>query len=370
MSATGRSFLELIRYAAQQGAGVGQGTLTDWNPLSVVRTLTEGFAVLGERQGENLAVGLANGIDRATYRSFGFTVIAAEAATGHATFTRLATAQAATVPAGTRLGVPNSTKVYATLDTATFASGVATATVRVRAVEAGAFGNTSAGTVTRIFTLGSGYAVTNALPIVGGTDAESDEARKVRFADFIQSIHRGTSDAVAHGARTAALYDGGGAVVEAVLSAQVADGYATGRCYLWNGARTGATASTALVARAQQIIDGYTDPATGAPVPGYKAAGVAIQAVPATVLPVNVAVSLYLKEGWPFNTVSAGVTQAVAGVFSRLGVGTPRLRLNDLRQAIGTVQGVIDQDFTTPTADVVGGDGVVIVLGTLALTQQ
>jgi hypothetical protein len=320
-----RTFAELVRYMAQQGTGLF-AEATDWNVGSVQRTLSEGVAVVGERLSENLTIGLAEGIERGTYRSFDFPVLPASRATGVITASRSVTTTSVTLPAGTRVAVPNSTKVYQTLDSITLGIGVASATGRIQAVDLGSFYNAPALAVTQLLSGGGGLAVSNAAAIDGGEDEETDEARKARFKDFIQTLHRGTADAIAHGVRGAQLLDGGGSVTEQVVSAQVADGYAVASCYVWNG--TSPSASVDLLARAQEIIDGYTDGVTGALVPGYKAAGVAVTARAATLQPQAVSVVVYTGTGFTFNMVRAGVERAIRDVFDRLQVGTTRLRLN------------------------------------------
>lgn len=363
----GRTTQEIVRYMAQEAAGDGQA-VTDVNPLSVFRTLMESFAVEGERLEENFVVGLAEGVERSTYRSFDFPVLAATRASGVLRVTRTVTAAALTVPAGTRALVPNSTKVYQTLDAIVLGIGVATGTGRIQAIDPGLFANTPASTVTQLVSGQGALVVTNEAAVGGGADEENDEQRKLRFKDYVAAIHRGTPDAVATGARSAALYDGGGNVTERVRSAQVTDGYAIATCYVYNG-DPATVASSDLLARAQQIIDGYTDGMTGALVAGYKAAGVAIAVRAATVRPQAVSAILYLATGWTFNMVQAGVEAAIRAVFAQLAVGSALLRLNDLRQAIGSVPGVIDHGFVIPVADVAGGDGIIIALSSLALAQ-
>jgi hypothetical protein len=219
--------------------------------------------------------------------------------------------------------------------------------------------------------------------VTNGTDDETDEQRMGRFARWVVSIHRGTPPAIEYGATTATILDGNGNVVERVVSARLRDAYAIANCWIWNGDTTLAAtspeqprfdevatgASAALVARAQQVVNGYYDSATGAPVEGYKPAGVVVTVRAATrrVQPVNLII--YVGEGYSLSLVAESIRFAIREVFARQRIGSPLLRLNDLRQAIGLTRGVIDHTFLNPVADIPGGEGIVIVPGAIGLAQ-
>lgn len=362
-----RTAEQLVRYFVQ--AFVAQGpTGTDFNPLSVLRSIAEGDATLAERWEEELLVRVADGIRSSTFRSFEIGLLAATKATGSATFARTDTAASQTLNAGTTLRVPNSLKEYTTLDTVVMGIGVSSGTSRIRATSEGFFENTAAGTITDILTPPSGAAwtVLNPQPIDNGQDVETDEGRALRFRDFVLAIHRATVDAVALGARTAALLDGGGNVLEAVRDAQTFDDYGIATVYIWNGSTTAPAASADLITRAVQVIIGYTDD-DGNLVPGYKAAGVALAVRAATIVPVPVTVAIDPQDGYSITQVAPSVTQAILSVFARQRLGQAKLRLNDLRQAIGLTRGVVDHVLNAPTGDVAGGAGIILVPGPLTV---
>lgn len=351
--AGGRTFEDLLRYLGQQINASG-GTVTDLNRLSVLRTLAEVMALLGERWEEELAVVAAEGIDRATYRSFGFPQQPATKAYGQVVFSRIDTAAAQTIPAGTVVRVPSSSRRFLTYLATTLDVGVASVTVGVLAEAVGAAWNTNAATITEIVTPpdGATLTVTNLADIATGGDEQDDEARREAFARYIASIHRATADAIEYGARTAILLDAFGVPSEAVASAQTVDSLIPGvaTCYAWNGTTVNPALpaiSAALQARAQQIINGYVD-VTGTRVPGYKAAGATVNIVPATIRAVPVTVAVYPAPGWTLAMVTEGVQAAIARVFARLAVGDPLLRASDIRNAVGAIRGVIDHDIVSP----------------------
>lgn len=59
--------------------------------------------------------------------------------------------------------------------------------------------------------------------------------------------------------------------------------------YVHNG--SGSTSSR-LIARAQEIVDGYDDPTTAVPVPGYRPAGMRVDVIAMQEIPVNVSIEV------------------------------------------------------------------------------
>lgn len=370
-----RNSEELVRLFIEAVAGQYDGSnpataVTDANVLSVIRTIGEGVATLAERHEEEMLVRIASAIQQATYISFGVVRLPARAATGRLTANRDLTAASQTLSAGSRVRVPNSQREYITLADLVLPIGVNSNVVDVRAAVEGKIGNAPAGSITEIATppAGAAWTITNVLPLTNGSDVESDEERALRFAQDVQEIHRATPDALERGVLHAALLDGDGNVIEAVVDAQVRESYGSAKVYLWNGTTTEA-ASGDLITRAQEIIDGYTDGTSGQLVPGYRAAGVSVVAVAATLQPVDVTVRIYLRDGYQMSQVAPSVSQAIRSVFARQTVGQDKLSINALRQAVGLTSGVVDHEFNAPTADTIGGNGVIIVPGTITVLQ-
>lgn len=380
----GRTQDEATRYMIQSAAA-SHGELTDYNPNAVIRTFFEAVALMCERLEEEALAEVAEGIDTAAYRAFGFPQRLATQAAGVILLTRTDTTQEQTIAAGTLVRVPATTRQYATVQAVTLDAGIAAATVPIVAVLPGTFYNTPIGTISQWVIAPSGAAITPSNPsaITSGTDDETDEERRVRFGEYMASIHRATPFAMEYGAKLAVVTDPNGIPIERVREAQVRDRYALTNCWIWNGqganvATTpeqapvdvlGGGASAALVAWAQRVIDGYRHPATGAPVEGYKAAGIVVNVKAATlrVQPVNAII--YVQSGYALADIAESIRAAIRATFARQRVGAPLLRLNDLRQAIGLTRGVIDHALLNPTTDVGGGDGIVIVPGSIGLIQ-
>ncbi|MGA4020407.1 baseplate J/gp47 family protein [Ralstonia nicotianae] len=132
---------------------------------------------------------------------FGVTRLAAVAATGTVTFSRFTTTQQVVVPttavAQTADGTQQFNVVIDTTNAAynaalggyVIAAGVASVSVPVKAVTAGAAGNAVAGSVSTIVGAISGIdTVTNAAAFTNGVDAESDTALRMRFIAYVASL--------------------------------------------------------------------------------------------------------------------------------------------------------------------------------------
>ncbi len=136
---------------------------------------------------------------------YGFTRLAADAATGQVTFSRFTPSQQAQIPAGATIQTADGTQNFAvTVDTTNTAwnaglnayvlsINTASVSVPVIASAAGTGGNVQANTITVITTPLPGVdTVTNASPFINGIAAESDAAMRVRFVLYLSSLSKAT----------------------------------------------------------------------------------------------------------------------------------------------------------------------------------
>jgi uncharacterized phage protein gp47/JayE len=138
--------------------------------------------------------------------------------------------------------------VQYTLDVdAVFGATDLTKTVNVTAVIGGIGSNANAGTVVKLITppFDNTLVVTNASPMAGGADEESDEALRERVRAFPSTLRRGTLDALEYGAKTVA----GVAVAHAVEDS-------TGICYVYIADVNGNSNPT-LVANVQTELENW-----------------------------------------------------------------------------------------------------------------
>lgn len=130
---------------------------------------------------------------------FGITRIPAQRAQGVVTFTRPSDNTAATtlcvVAAGTQVVAFTNPYIYAqTTLSATLGVGQTSIDIPVQAVVAGSAGNVGAGLLTTIASSVSGVTTcSNAGPLTGGSDAETDAALRARFKQTVFRSLAGTS---------------------------------------------------------------------------------------------------------------------------------------------------------------------------------
>jgi uncharacterized phage protein gp47/JayE len=140
---------------------------------------------------------------------FGFTRLAAVAATGAVTFSRFTPSVTAFIPVGTNVSTSDNTQSFMVIGDTTnaafspaqdgynLAAGVASLTVAVAANTAGSAGNVQAGAISLLSSAVAGVdTVTNGLALSGGMDAESDTAFRARFGNYLASLSKATNLAI------------------------------------------------------------------------------------------------------------------------------------------------------------------------------
>lgn len=348
--------------------------VTDFSVGSVARTMLEAPAIEIDEAYQKFFIGVKEAIPVSVFTTFGFEKIAAESASGVIRFSTggtLATAPI-TVPAGTVVRVPGSSKTYATLAAGTIEIGQSYVDLLASAQSAGVAGNTASGTITEMGTNVAGIAVvTNPAPLINGRDEETDDERKARFQGYISTLARGTKSAVEYGARQAKLVDGNGLITEYVAHAAVVEPWLDDPLepvsliyvYIHNGA---SATSSALVAQAQKVIDGYYE--GGVAVPGWKAAGVNAVVWAASDVDVDVTGVLTAMAGYDKPTLIAAATEAVKAYIQGLNVGAPVILAELIAIIKRDVEGVYNITLSSPTADVACDISEKAIPGTVVIT--
>jgi hypothetical protein len=295
-----------------------QSTVTDFNVGAVGRTLVEAPAIEIDQLYQQMLQGLTNAIPVATFNSFSFAPLPAVPASQLFTATITAQPNNVLIPAGTTFTFPGGQTGYQTSSDMTITAGNTTGTVLASALVAGSLGNIPANTSFQMTPVPAGFvSATNPSAIQNGLDAETPAQQQVRFAQFIASLPRGTIAAIIFGAKTTQLLNTSGLVTEQVKNASVIEPFVTDNTqpialvnvFVHNG--VGAT-SPALVAQAQQVINGFVDSA-GVPHPGWKAAGVIAVVIAAQEANLNMNALLTAAPG--FSSASL-VPLAVAAINS------------------------------------------------------
>lgn len=347
--------------------------ITDFNVGSKARTLVEAFAREQDQIYQNLLKGLMEAVPTAIYKGFGFTKLPATPAAGLVRFTRVSTVTGnISIPAGTRVKVPSTLNTYSTQEAQTLLSENSYVDIYVSASATGTDGNAAAGTITELVDEVSGIAtVSNPSAFSTGTDEETDQARRIRFAKWVATLSRSTRAAVKYGAETAKL-TASGLITERVVKSLVWEpcidatplgdpGYI--EVYIWNGVDG---ASSDLIAEAKRIIEGYEEE-DGTKVAGWKAAGIICDVLETTAQAVNITATITPSGGYTVSGVTPGINTVLDAYFAGLEIGEPCIR-SKLIDLIMGVEGVYDVSLSTPAANIDPAYSAICTKGTITLS--
>lgn len=344
--------------------------ITDFIAGSVIRSKFESVAVEMEAQDLAFYQAAKKAITAGAYQAFAFATLPAVTARGTVTFSRETPSVTdiiipATTMVATETGVGVNEKTYTTTQEVILLSGLLDISAEIICTQTGSEGNTPLNTITVMKTAVQGInSVTNTVGIRSGRDAETGDERYIRFQSYIPTLRRGTESAVIVGAKTAAILADGvvSESVKSVLLSQEGAGYV--KCYIYNGA---ATASDALIARAQEIIDGYNVYDNGTiteRVAGYKAAGVTVEVISANTVTQEILANVTTNKGVDTALITANIEQAIEQYMSGLDIGDSVIR-SAVIERIQSVDGVYNTDLILPVEDVTPSTGSVIVAGGL-----
>lgn len=338
--------------------------LTDFNIGSVVRTLLEAHAEELDDYYQAVYYGLLKAIPTAIYIGFGFEIIPATAASGYVVFTRRG-------DVGTDLAIPVNTPLIAnngmrfmTQLPMVMPAGDEHATVLARAVLAGAESNVPAQSLALSNThLGTAVSATNPLDMAGGADAESEDQRAERFAEFIRSLARGTLAAVQYAAKLIAVTDMDGVVIERVRRQSVYEEPGHVMLYVDNGAWG---MSSTLLALVQAAVDGYRDADTLQWVGGYRPAGMRVEVAAMTRQAFDVTIEIRPEATADTAAIELDL-RARLGVFLANVLPLQTLRMIDIINVALAVDGVRDVTVIEPSANSVAPSNTVLYLRNLVI---
>lgn len=373
--------------------------LTDFNTGSKIRVLIEAFAEELEAFYHQLFRAILEGTNNAVYNSFDFPLLPAVAAAGNAVFSLvtattlapLAPTATITIPRGFRVQIPvqgtsslSSSALpgttYTVISSTAWIAGQTSVNVPVACTQAGLIGNTSFNTITGIVDLlptvtGAIFKVTNSLPFVNGSEVEDDNSRKARFAKYLQRLGRGTLVAIEEAALTATVLDANGAIQEQVVKVVGIEPYKVDGSLpvghvdicIYNGF---GNTSAALVASAQQIIDGYID-VNGNRISGYKAAGIIATVKAAIEQPqtFNIFVKMLPNFGLT-NDIQTQIQGAITKYMGTLGPGDT-LVFNRIIELVMDVTGIYNVVIASPNGDIVPIDSEhIVTISSITVTED
>lgn len=335
--------------------------------------MLEAVAIEIEELYMRMFIGLKEAIPVAIYRSFDFARLTATPARGLIRVVITAQDAPVPIPAGSEFTPDGFGVRFVSQADVTIAAAATQADVSVLATESGTIGNIPSGTTFEAVQPINGFLSATALyTFSSGTGDETDDQQKIRFAAYISTLNRGTLAALRYGLSLSTITNTSGVITERVRHSLIVEPWLTDplqpvalvKAYIHNG-DTGA--SSGLIARAQEVIDGYYD-ATGNPVPGWKAAGVKVEVIAATTSSVNVTGVLSISPfGYLSSDVIAQVEAAIGEYIGLLGVGDDVLVSEIIAAAMG-IDGVTNFIPSAPTSDVAIVATAKAMPGTLTIT--
>lgn len=354
-----QSFTAMVEQmaAAVQGAAAQALDLTVGSALRSILEANAGLAlwlqwlVVQTLQASRLAT--SSGADCDSFGAdFGFQRLPAVPATGTVTFSRFAPILSATIPAATTVITGDGTQRFTVIaDPAnaayspsaggyTLGAGVGSIDLPVQASAPGAAGNVLPGTVTLLGSSVPGVdTVSNANGFTGGVDAESDDAFRARFGNYLASLTRATPGAVSEAV----------AGVRQGLSVVVSE----------NVDQTGAASPGEFVVT---VDDGSGHPSAGLlatvqqAVEAVRPVGTRFAVQGPVVVSADVAMTLTLASGADAQTAEAQVNAALAAFIGGLPVGAtlPYSRLAQIAyDASSSITNVTAVELNNATGDLV-----------------
>lgn len=243
-------------------------------------------------------------------------------------------------------------------------AGLVAKAVPMTADVPGAAGNAAASALSVILTPITGItAVTNPAAMTGGADAESDDARKKRFNDFISGLARGTKPAIEFGALSVTVNPATGVAVRCVKAKAVdldddnTIPPGTVKLYVTDSAGSMSTDLHDAVAAAEEA---------------YRPAGVQVVVAAPTLVPVNVTATLTVNPGFNKSDLVTAVTGRLTDLIDSLNSGDTLYLARVYQVIIDTnPAALLSTTISAPAGDTAPGSPAyshLIRPGTLAIT--
>jgi len=305
------------------------GTATDYNVGSSIRTFSEATGLTIEQQGISNQALAFQALLYSAMSLFNINQTFAQSATGTVTFaTSLPVSAAPNAPLA--IGIPSGTLVqtaggaqFATVAATTLASGTPSINVGILATSPGTIGNVGSGAISGqpLTPLGYPLYVTNAAPTGGGSEAGTQAQALSQFVAKSNSLGLCTPVAIANAAIGVRASGSGefvqkAAVYEPWLAAGSGAGSGTAGFTLYIDNGTG-TASNNLLTTVRTWLTGSVTTNQS----GYRPAGVPWTVASVSPVYVNVGVTGVLLPGlFSTGAVVTTIQSSVVGYFNALGI--------------------------------------------------
>jgi uncharacterized phage protein gp47/JayE len=270
--------------------------------------------------------------NNAVYNAFGFPYLSASPSLGQVTFTALvAPAANIDIPTGTKLGTSTGVQFVTTQDATLEAGSFTVVSVPVQAATTGTATNVPASSISRIlYPIAGVDQVTNPQATCGGTDPETPAARQTRFQSWVNTLTRGTLQALEYASVSVAQCGVIDALAVEPFNMTPPQG-SVGNVWVFLDNGLGSAVVPGAIASAINgtggvggVMNGYPGP-NNTFVPGWAAAG--IQVILKPVLYANVfltaAVVTNSHGKGRFGDIQAALSAAATTYFNAVTIGQP-----------------------------------------------
>jgi len=333
-----------------------QDKLTDFNEGSMIRTILECIALLGEQVYIKARIGFEDGLIDVPFYAFNFEKDISQKAAGEVIFSRTGTSGTVDIPIGMLVATADGLQ-FQTTEAAQITDGNNdSSATNIQAMEAGSLYNVAASTIVIIVSPLSGVdSVDNASATSGGLDEESDTAFLERFQQFIEGLGQANEAGLIAGAKS----------VDGVRSASVVEHFPpsasyNASVYIDDGA---GNAPQALLDSVEAVLIGEGTTAA----PGYKGAGINIQVLAPTKVTITVTVEVDDDGTVSREALEYQIENAIAGYINNLLIGDDCIR-NKIIEAIIAVTGVADLTLTVPASNTVVSGTQIARVGAITIT--
>ena len=266
---------------------------------------------------------------------------------------------ALSIPAGTRVSVPGTYKIYETVSKTDMLTDSSSVKATASCVSAGIIGNTAIGSVTNIDTNVYGIsAATNLKAFTNGKNLETEQEWRVRFQKNIKQLARGTIDSLEEGAKQSYIADANGIVTEQITkSFAYQESASSTAIYVAN--QSGYAPSAEILTETEKILTGYTT-SDGVRYPGYKPAGIPITIRSAVFSPVDITVNATLSTGYKISTLSTAIEKTVESYIVSLDI-SDGFAVPVLSQSVLSAATITSGSYSSSTLTVTAKSGTLYI---------
>lgn len=335
-----------------------QDRVTDFEPGSVISSEIEAFAREMALAYSESRAGFSEVLMKLPFSIFNIIKHPAQFAVGVVSFSRVLTVGSVTVPLGTQVSTAGGV-IFETTAAVSMADGVASVNAAIKAVESGKSGNVPAGTITILVSGLSGIdSVVNASNVGGGVDEESDAEYLSRFRTYLLGLAKSNR----WGVITGALNNPALRSASLVEHFPPKSGLYNFTLYLDDGS---GTVSQPVIDAVKASVDGDGT----AESPGYRAAGINVDYLAPSSVPVSVIGSVVVSFAVELSEAKSTIDAAVLEFLNSKIIGEDVIRAQ-MQKIILNYPWVLDLDISSPAGNIAISEGQIARAGTITLAYS